>query len=137
MTPEPTTQDITGLRWIRSDLEDTLRQARLQLEDFVDEETDSLEDCVRQLHHAHGSLEVVQVFGGAMLADELEKLARALHEGKVDRPDSAAEVLMIGMVQLPAYLERIESGQPDIPLILLPLMNDLRASRNAPLVSEI
>jgi len=43
---------------------------------------------------------------------------------------------MLGMVQLPAYLEKIESGGADIPLVLLPLMNDLRAARDAPLVSE-
>ena len=136
MTPDPT-QDHSGLRWIRRDLDEALRKARLQLEDFVEEEVDTLDECLRQLHHVHGSLEVVQVYGGAMLADELEQLARAIAEGNVERPDAAAEVLMLGMVQLPAYLERIESGEPDIPLILLPLMNDLRASRGAPLVSEI
>ena len=136
MTPEPT-QDHSGLRWIRGELEETLRQARLQLEDFVEDEADSLDECVSHLHQVHGSLELVQVYGGAMLADELEKLARALNGDSIDKPDAAAEVLMLGLVQLPAYLERIESGQPDIPLILLPLMNDLRASRKAPLVSEI
>ncbi len=136
MTPDPT-QDHSGLRWIRRDLDETLRQARLQLEDFVEEEIDTLDECLRHLHHVHGSLEMVQVYGGAMLADELEQLAKAIAEENVDRSEAAAEVLMLGIVQLPAYLERIESGEPDIPLILLPLMNDLRASRGAPLVSEI
>jgi len=135
MTPDPA-QDHSGLRWIRGELDETLRKARLQLEDFVDEETTSLDECIRHLHHVHGSLELLQIYGGAMLADELEKLARGVSEGKVDRQDAAAEVLMLGMVQLPAYLERIEAGEPDIPLVLLPLMNDLRASRGAPLVSE-
>ena len=136
MTPDPT-QDHSALRWIRAELDETLRQARLQLEDFVEQEVENLDACIGHLHQVHGSLELVQVYGGAMLADELEELAKALAEDRVARRDAAAEVLMMGMVQLPAYLERIESGEPDIPLILLPLLNDLRASRNAPLVSEI
>lgn len=135
MSPDPTT-DQSGLRWIRVELEETLRLARLQLEAFVEDEGGSLDDCVRYLHQVHGALEMAQAYGGAMLADEMEKLVQALNCGEVDKAEAAAEVLMLGMVQLPAYLERVEQGEPDIPLILLPLMNDLRASRKAPLVTE-
>ncbi len=136
MKPDPH-QDHSALRWIRSELDETLRLARRNLEDFDEGDVDSLAECVEQLHRTHGSLEMVQVFGGAMLADEMERLASELDAGSVKRKSAACEVLMLGMVQLPAYLEKVESGEPDIPLVLLPLMNDLRAARDAPLVSEI
>lgn len=129
-------QDFSGLRWIRAELDETLRQARLQLEDFAEGETDTLQQAVASLHHVYGALSVIQVYGGAMLAEELETLATAMDEGIVADVDQAAEVLMSGLVQLPAYLERLQNGEPDIPLVLLPLMNDLRTMRGVAKVSE-
>ena len=129
-------QDRSALRWIRGELDQTLREARNALEDFVDGQQERLSVCLEQLHHAHGALEMAQIYGGAMLADEMERLGRALLLGQAKRAETAAEALMLGMVQLPAYLEKLESGGADIPLALLPLMNDLRAARDAPLVSE-
>ena len=40
------------------------------------------------------------------------------------------------MLQLPDYLESLLAGSKDVPMVLLPLLNDLRASRNASLLSE-
>jgi chemosensory pili system protein ChpA (sensor histidine kinase/response regulator) len=40
------------------------------------------------------------------------------------------------MVQLPSYLERVLAGGRDLALVLLPLLNDLRAVRGSPLLSE-
>ena len=40
------------------------------------------------------------------------------------------------MVQLPIYVDRILAGGRDIPLVLLPLLNDLRAARGRRLLSE-
>ncbi|MGD8955740.1 MAG: Hpt domain-containing protein [Chromatiaceae bacterium] len=135
MMPE-LSQDRSTLRWIRGELDQTLREARNSLEDFVEGQNERLGECVDRLHHVHGVLEMVQVYGAAMLADEMEQLALALSQGQVKRPESAAEALMLGMVQLPAYLEKIEGGSADIPMALLPLLNDLRAARDAALVTE-
>src|SRR5690606_4196915 len=46
------------------------------------------------------------------------------------------EVLMRAMLQLPDYLERVISGQREMPLLLLSLLNDLRAVRGEALLSE-
>ncbi|MGB5451060.1 MAG: Hpt domain-containing protein [Sedimenticolaceae bacterium] len=129
-------QDRSALRWIRGELDQTLREARNSLEDFVEGQAGRLGACVDLLHHTHGVLDMVQVYGAAMLADEMEQLALALSQGVVKRVEPAAEALMLGLVQLPAYLEKVEHGGADIPLVLLPLMNDLRAARDAPLVTE-
>ena len=135
MMPEQR-QDRSALRWIRGEFDQTLREARNALEDVVDGQDERIGVCLDKLHHAHGALEMVQIYGAAMLVDEMEQLAQAMSQGTARRGESAAEALMLGMVQLPAYLEKIENGGADIPLALLPLMNDLRAARDAPLVSE-
>ena len=43
---------------------------------------------------------------------------------------------MRAMVQLPGYLERVLAGGRDLALVLLPLLNDLRAVRGSSLLSE-
>ncbi len=135
MLPE-TSQDRGALRWIRGELDQTLRETRTALEEFVEGDPGRLDQCVSQLHHVHGALEMTQTYGAAMLADEMEQLALVLAQGQAKQAEPAAEALMLGVVQLPAYLEKIEAGGADIPLMLLPLMNDLRAAREAPLITE-
>jgi chemosensory pili system protein ChpA (sensor histidine kinase/response regulator) len=132
-------QQFSALPWVRSLVEDALREARRILEDHAEGigSDEDMAQCVAQLHQVNGALLVAQSYGAAMLADEMEQVARGLVDGSIGRKEEAAEVLMLGMVQLPAYLERVEAGEPDIPLILMPLLNDLRAARDAPLVSEI
>ena len=43
---------------------------------------------------------------------------------------------MRAMVQLPAYLDSVLGGGRDLALVLLPLLNDLRAVRGSALLSE-
>ena len=40
-------------------------------------------------------------------------------------------MLMRGTVLLPDYLERLQNGHRDIPIVLLPLLNEIRAATRA------
>jgi chemosensory pili system protein ChpA (sensor histidine kinase/response regulator) len=64
-----------------------------------------------------------------MVAEEMEQLSKALVDQKVANRETAYASLMQGIVQLPDYLERLQSGHRDIPIVLLPLLNLLRESR--------
>ena len=79
---------------------------------------------------------MVELYAPAMVAEELELLARALQERTTVDQDEACGTLMRGTVLLPDYLERLQSGHRDIPIVLLPLLNDIRAARGAPGLSE-
>ena len=71
-----------------------------------------------------------------MLAEEMSELVQAITDGDVGNKDDAYEALIRAIIQLPDYLEHIQAGNKDIPIVLLPLMNDLRAARGVPLLSE-
>ncbi len=71
-----------------------------------------------------------------MLAEEMESTAQAQLEGKIEKPEDVYDVLMRAMLQLPDYLEGLQSGNKDTPIVLMPLMNDMRAARNEKLLSE-
>jgi chemosensory pili system protein ChpA (sensor histidine kinase/response regulator) len=82
-------------------------------------------------------LQLVEFHGAALLAEEMEGLCRAIMDGKVTDQRLALEKLMQGILQLPGYLEHVQHGRRDLPLILLPLLNDIRTICGAKLLSEI
>ncbi|HET7176947.1 MAG TPA: Hpt domain-containing protein, partial [Gammaproteobacteria bacterium] len=127
-----------SLLWIKNELDHTLVRARQALETYVEkaEDKEALTQCLELLHQVQGTLRIVEVYGAAMLAEEMESVVRGFDSGEVQRSDAAFEVLMRAMLQLPDYLERVIGGRRDMPLALLSLLNDLRTVRGQPLLSE-
>ncbi|MET0230082.1 MAG: Hpt domain-containing protein, partial [Rhodanobacteraceae bacterium] len=130
--------DFTALNWVKHELDATLKQARDALEAYVDNPGDVglMRESALHLHQVQGTLRMVELYGAAMVVEEMERLAQGLLDDTVRQRDEAYSVLMRGMVQLPDYLERVQSGHKDIPIVLLPLLNDLRACRGDNLLTE-
>ena len=128
------------LHVVAKELAVTLNEARAALEAYSERPDQSalLEKCSDQLHLAHGVLRLVEVYGAALLAEEMEHVTRYLLGSGNDqkRQLEGLDALMRAMVQLPTYLERVLSGGRDLALVLLPLLNDLRSVRGSPLLSE-
>jgi len=123
--------DTTTLGWIKPELDETLRLAQQEIEAYAENPADAsrMRLCAEQLHQVHGTLRMVELYAPAMVAEEMERLALALQQGKVADRDDACAALMRGVVLLPDYLERLQGGHRDIPIVLLPLLNELRATR--------
>ena len=128
------------LHIVAKELATTLNDARASLEAYAErsDQRALLEKCADQLHSAHGVLRLVEVYGAALLAEEMEHVTRYLLSSDNDqkRQVDGLDALMRAMVQLPTYLERVLSGGRDLALVLLPLLNDLRSVRGSPLLSE-
>src|ERR1700761_3913933 len=128
------------LHIVAKELATTLNDARAALEAYAErpDQRPLLEKCADLLHSAHGVLRLVEVYGAALLAEEMEHVTRYLLSSGNDqkRQIDGLDALMRAMVQLPTYLERVMSGGRDLALILLPLLNDLRSVRGSPLLSE-
>lgn len=138
MSADQSQLDLNTLQWVKSEIDSTLQQARAALELHVEspDESTQLKLITNYLHQVRGTLQMVELYGAAMLAEELEFLASDIAEAKIEGRDDIYEVMMQAMWQLPDYLERLQSGYKDIPMVLLPLLNDLRAARGQPLLSE-
>ncbi len=118
----------------------TLNDAHLALERFVEGAGDAkdLELCATYLHSVRGALQIAEIYGAGLLAEEMEATCGFLADpsGPDKLLDEGIEALSRAMVQLPAYVEQVIGGARDVPLVLLPLLNDLRAARTNPLLSE-
>ena len=130
---------INALAIVSAELMETIRNAHLALEDCVDGRGGSaaLVRAGELLHQARGALQLTETYGAALLTEEMElgcKYLAGLRAGK-GREDGL-DALTRAMVQLPVYIERLLGGGRDIALVLLPMLNDLRAARGEPLLSE-
>jgi chemosensory pili system protein ChpA (sensor histidine kinase/response regulator) len=132
------TIEYSALHWVKKELDALLDQARGALEAYIEDDTRSekLVDTEGRLRQVQGTLQMVELHGAALLAEEMVHLVDAVREGGVTSREDAYEVLMRAILQLPDYLEHIQTGHRDIPIVLLPLLNDLRTTRNATLLSE-
>ena len=129
--------DFSTLTWVKNELDATLKEARQSLEAHVEDPQDEaqLGFLAAHLHQVYGTLQMVELYGASLLAEEMEQVAKAITDESVSQHDDACEVLMRAILQLPDYLERLIAGYQDIPLVLLPLLNDLRAVRGDNLLS--
>jgi len=129
--------DYVALEWVKDEIAETLKQARSALDAFIDEANrDAIALCLECIHQVHGSLLMVEFYGAALLAEEIEHLALALQAGHVSQRDEGIRLLQQALGQLPLYLDRVHSARRDLPLVVLPLLNDLRSVRGESLLSE-
>ena len=130
--------DFSTLSWVKKELDETLKEARQSLEAYVENPEDEaqLGFLTAYLHQVHGTLQMVELYGASLLTEEMEHVTKAMAGDTIARRDDACEILMRAILLLPDYLERLVSGGRDIPLVLLPVLNDLRAVRGENLLSE-
>jgi len=136
---EATMAAESALAIVSQELLETIRSAHLALEDCVDGRggSASLVRCGQLLHQACGALRMTETYGAALMAEEMEAVCTYLANLRAGKGrEDGLDALTRAMVQLPIYIERLLGGGRDIALVLLPILNDLRAARGKPLLSE-
>lgn len=131
--------DTSTLGWVKAEIDETLKQARLSLETFADDTSDDsrLRYCITHLHQVVGTLLMVELDGAANLAKETEALADSVYKGETEPSEAVFEALTRGILSIPDHLARLQFGQADSPLRLLPLINDLRTAHGVKPISEL
>ncbi|MDP4911284.1 MAG: Hpt domain-containing protein, partial [Pseudomonadales bacterium] len=130
------TQDYVALDWIKAEISQTLEQAQHALEAVAASaaDTSSMRACLTAIHQVHGTLKMVQLDGPMQIAAEMEELAQGLLGESIADVPLAQETLMQSILQMPAYLNRIQREQQDSPAFVGLLVNELRVARGeAPL----
>ena len=65
--------DFTALGWIKPELDETLRQARLEIEAYAEDPDDAgrMQACATLMHQVQGSLRMLELYAPAMVGDTL------------------------------------------------------------------
>ncbi|MEO6184706.1 MAG: hypothetical protein ABIP83_00270, partial [Steroidobacteraceae bacterium] len=137
MTPRVASQTLDA---VVREIMASLTEARVALEAFVEQDDNAglLQRCCAELSQVQGVLRVMEIHGAALLAEEMYGVCSYLEAtvGARKNQAEALDALMRAIVQLPGYLDRVMAGGRDMALVLLPLLNDMRAVRGSPLLSE-
>jgi chemosensory pili system protein ChpA (sensor histidine kinase/response regulator) len=127
----------SALGWVKKAIDDNLSDIKTDLKLYIEEDDDALLAAVKgRLNVIQGVLVMIEQYGAAMLTDEMVSLTDFIIDNKQEKGEQALEVMLRAVLQLPDYLEHIQSGHRDIPIAILPLLNDIRAVRDQDLFSE-
>ncbi len=137
MNSRETSIKHSALGWVKKSIDDNLSEISTDLKQYIEQEDEALLGRVKErLGVIRGVLTMIEQYGAAMLTEEMIALADFIGEHRQEKGEQALEVMLRAVLQLPDYLEHIQSGHRDIPIAILPLLNDIRAVRNQDLFSE-
>ena len=128
MLLQPDQIDISTLAWVKGEIDETLKQARIALETYAEDESDEnqLRTCINLIQQVVGTLKMVKLNGAAQYSQECLDLATEIQSGNLDNDEDAYELLMQAILQLPDFLESLLAGEPDD---LTPLAGTIGAMR--------
>ncbi|QMU61749.1 MAG: hypothetical protein GKR92_08590 [Gammaproteobacteria bacterium] len=127
-----------AVKKVKHEIDTIIDVARAKLEEYVEDgsEASLLAEVSTALIQVERTLQLVQINGAAVLAREMCEVVDGLVNGSIQQQDKAQECLSRGILQMSDYLEYVQAGNKDLPVVLLPLLNDLRGVRDEPLLSE-
>ena len=127
-----------AIKVTKAEVDWLITDARSSIQAYVEDNAnlDELKHALELLNKIASVLKIMQVHGGVLLATEAALVVEKLADGEIDKAEEAQDVVSRAVVRLSDYLEHVEAGNKDIPLVLMPLLNDLRASRDSALLSE-
>ena len=128
----------TAIRWVREDLDASLETVRGNLEAYAEDPSkrEPLVAVQEELERLNLTFLTMQQQGAGILTDEMIAVGgHMLHNGNANCEDSL-NALTDAVVVLPSYLDRLQAGHEDLPILLLPTLNELRATYDESLLSE-
>ncbi|WP_018880875.1 Hpt domain-containing protein [Thioalkalivibrio sp. ALE30] len=128
----------SALNWVRDELDKLFVEVQDALRRYSDDPTcgDCLAEARSRVEQIRNTLVMVQVESVVLILDEMLQVLDELQQA--DEPNVAAtEPLLRASLQLPDYLENEGDGELPSPMILVPLLNELRSSRGASLLLDV
>jgi hypothetical protein len=118
----------TSLSLVRNELFTTMEEAESSLEHFIAERHNGslLQQAVESLHQVRGTLNLVELTGAELLAQEVLDQATDIPAGAGEERDVQLSALSNALHVLRRYLENVEVHRQEMPELLLPAINDLR-----------
>jgi chemosensory pili system protein ChpA (sensor histidine kinase/response regulator) len=128
----------TVLIWVRPDLDKYLNQIRTQIEHIANSAHigDAVETTAEHLLQLKYTFEALMLQGATLVVEEMIMVCNELKEHNIRDRQKAFGAMMDAIVVVPSYLDRLQAGHHDLPILLLPVINELRAAYNANIVSE-
>ncbi|WP_263145720.1 ferrous iron transporter B [Pseudomonas sp. RIT-PI-AD] len=128
----------TSLSLVRDELFATMEQAEQSLEHFIVERQNGslLQQAVESLHQVRGTLNLIELAGAELLAQEVLQQAMDIPVSAGEERDNQLAALSNALYVLRRYLEGVDAHRREMPELLLPAINDLRQAGAQPALPE-
>lgn len=115
-----------------------MEQAEQGLEQFIAERQNGslLQHAVECLQQIRGTLNLIELAGAELLAQEALQLATDIPTGVSEERDGQLAALGNALYVLRRYLENVEANRQEIPELLLPAINEVRCAAGQPALPE-
>lgn len=131
--------NFQSINMIRDELVTTIEQAARDLEVFISDDggESSFEACLKGIQQILGILRMLELKGASILAEELYMTAKAIRpDGSRPLLEKQLELVSNTFFVLTRYLEYVQKTDQNIPVLLVPYINELRKFRREPLLPE-
>ncbi|KQO38024.1 ferrous iron transporter B [Pseudomonas sp. Leaf83] len=128
----------TSLNLVRDELFVTMEEAEQSLEHFIAERHNGslLQQAVENLQQVRGTLNLIELAGAELLAQEVLDQATDIPAGAGEERDVQLAALSNALYVLRRYLESVDAHRQEMPELLLPAINDLRQAGGQPPLPE-
>ncbi|WP_447591042.1 ferrous iron transporter B [Aquipseudomonas campi] len=128
----------TSLSLVRDELFTTMEETEQSLEHFIAERHNGslLQQAVENLHQIRGTLNLIELTGAELLAQEVLQQATDIPVGAGEERDVQLSALSNALYVLRRYLENVDANRQEMPELLLPAINDLRQAGGQPPLPE-
>jgi len=128
----------TSLGLVRDELFATMEEAEQSLEHFIIDRNNGglLQQAVENLKQVRGTLNLIELTGAELLAQEILQLATDIPVGAGEDRDVQLAALSNALYVLRRYLESVDASRQEIPELLLPAINALRQACAQPALPE-
>ncbi|UCV22668.1 Hpt domain-containing protein [Ferribacterium limneticum] len=125
--------DLGPLTWVKGEIDLALQRAEQALDEYVaSADRTQLKFCRTHVHQVHGALAMVGLEGVTLLTEATEALLAGMEDDRLPSGDAAVTVLRQTLSALRQYLDDLMAGEPNHPLVLLPVYQELEAARGLP-----
>lgn len=128
----------TSLGLVREELFATIGEAEQGLEHFIVDRTNGslLQQAVEALHQVRGTLNLIELTGAELLAQEILRVATDIPVAAGEERDGQLAALGNALYVLRQYLESVDVSRQEMPELLLPAINTLRTVGGQPPLPE-
>jgi hypothetical protein len=122
--------NLTSLNLVHDELVSSIEQSAVKLEDFVAQMDDGelLQACIEGMQQISGTLSLVQLHGADILAKEILALANDITIGD-DGIEARLSAMTNAFFIVPRYIEYTLQTRRGMPILLIPVINELRGAR--------
>ena len=125
--------DLGPLTWVKGEIDLALQRAEQALDEYVaSADRTQLKFCRTHVHQVHGALAMVGLEGVTLLTEATEALLTGMEDDRLPSGDAAVTVLRQTLGALRQYLDDLMAGEPNHPLVLLPVYQALETARGLP-----